>query len=104
MTAVSDRGLKPSQWTSARLHSEALLLETHQQRYELTRVDPGASSGNDATFVSTCCRPCQSLALADLPPEPSRWSCGMSDRLGCTSWCVSCESVYRPGMLRVEIQ
>ncbi|CAK0783186.1 hypothetical protein CVIRNUC_006385 [Coccomyxa viridis] len=53
MTAVSDRGLKPSQWTSSRLHSEALFLETHQRRYELSRVDPGASSGNDATHGET---------------------------------------------------
>ncbi|CAL5220855.1 g2940 [Coccomyxa viridis] len=48
MTAVSDRGLKPSQWASARLHSEVLYLETHRQRYELSRVDTSASSGTDA--------------------------------------------------------
>lgn len=28
MAAVADRGLKPSQWTSARLVSQVLLLET----------------------------------------------------------------------------
>ena len=52
MTAVSDRGLKPSQWASARLHSEVLYLETHRQRYELSRVDTSASSGPDANSVS----------------------------------------------------
>ena len=79
MTAVSDRGLKPSQWTSARLHSEALYLETHQRRYELSRVDPCASSGNDAALVSACCVLCQSAALTDLPLEPTCESCSMSD-------------------------
>jgi hypothetical protein len=53
MTAVSDRGLKPSQWTSARLHSEVLYLETQRQRFELSRADASASSGNDAVPVST---------------------------------------------------
>ena len=52
MTAVSDRGLKPSQWASARLHSEVLYLETHRQRYELSRVDASASSGAEANSVS----------------------------------------------------
>ena len=79
MTAVSDRGLKPSQWTSARLHSETLFLETHQRRYELSRVDTGVSSGSDATFVSACCRPCQSILLADLPPGVGCGSCSMPD-------------------------
>lgn len=49
MTAVSDRGLKPSQWTAARLHSEVLYLETHHQRYELSRVE--ASSGIETSHV-----------------------------------------------------
>ena len=53
MTAVSDRGLKPSQWASARLHSEVLYLESHRQRYELSRVDASASSGNEANSVSS---------------------------------------------------
>ncbi len=53
MTAVSDRGLKPSQWASARLHSEVLYLETHRRRYELSRVDTSASSGPDANSVSS---------------------------------------------------
>ena len=53
MTAVSDRGLKPGQWTSARLHSEVLYLETQRQCFELSRVDASASSGNDAAPVST---------------------------------------------------
>ncbi len=62
MTAVSDRGLKPSQWASARLHHEALYLETHGQRYELSRMD-SASSGNEANHVST--------SAAFLTPKPT---------------------------------
>lgn len=40
MAAVADRGLKPSQWTSARLRGEVLVLETHRTRYELSRNAP----------------------------------------------------------------
>ena len=40
MAAVADRGLKPSQWTSARLRAEVLVLETHRMRYELSRNAP----------------------------------------------------------------
>lgn len=32
MSTVADRGLKPSQWTSARLHNQVLYLETHRCR------------------------------------------------------------------------
>ncbi|CAD7698317.1 unnamed protein product [Ostreobium quekettii] len=35
MQAVADRGLKQWQWTSARLHSEVLYLETKRERFEL---------------------------------------------------------------------
>ena len=52
MTAVSDRGLKPGQWASARLHFEVLYLESHRQRYELSRVDASASSGSETNSVS----------------------------------------------------
>ena len=44
MAAVADRGLKPSQWTSARLHKEVLFLETLRERYELSRVDTPAAA------------------------------------------------------------
>ncbi len=67
MTAVSDRGLKPSQWASARLHSEVLYLETHRQRYELSRVDTSASSGTDANSVSSL--PRLRMILYDSVPQ-----------------------------------
>ncbi|EIE23592.1 hypothetical protein COCSUDRAFT_66002 [Coccomyxa subellipsoidea C-169] len=58
MAAVADRGLKPSQWTSARLHKEVLFLETLRERYELSRVDTPAAA-----------------APADPPPgEVFRWA------------------------------
>ena len=45
MAAVADRGLKPSQWTSARLHKEVIYLETQKQRYELSRVESPSTTG-----------------------------------------------------------
>ena len=51
MAAVADRGLKPSQWTSARLRSEVLMLETHRARYELSRNAPPADASADAPHV-----------------------------------------------------
>ena len=44
MAAVADRGLRPAQWTSARLHSEARLLPPH-----VARVPPSCS----LLYVST---------------------------------------------------
>ena len=46
--AVADRGLKRHQWTSARLASSVLFLETHSERFELARVGVGASSSSSA--------------------------------------------------------
>jgi hypothetical protein len=57
MAAVADRGLKASQWTSARLRNEVLYLETHKQRFELSRVDAAApSSGSETSAVSAAAR------------------------------------------------
>lgn len=38
--SVSDRGLKPHEWTSARLHTDVLFLESHTERFELARIPP----------------------------------------------------------------
>lgn len=35
---ICDRGLKPHDWTSSRLHTQALYAESHQERYELSRM------------------------------------------------------------------
>lgn len=51
MAAVADRGLKASQWTSARLRNQVLYLETHKQRFELSHVEPAAAPGPDAPPV-----------------------------------------------------
>jgi len=48
---VADRGLKHSQWTSARLMKEVLYLETKTMRYELSRDEEGSSAvWGDAPF------------------------------------------------------
>eukprot|EP00884_Botryococcus_braunii_P016136 jgi/Botrbrau1/3205/Bobra.37_2s0035.1 len=44
MAAIADRGLKRSQWTSARLHREVLFLESHTERFEISRVEPKPDS------------------------------------------------------------
>ena len=38
-TAICDRGLKPHDWTSSRLHSHVLYLESHTTRYEVSLVE-----------------------------------------------------------------
>lgn len=43
--ALADRGLKPSQWTSSRLRTEVLYLETPTERYELALADPAGAAG-----------------------------------------------------------
>eukprot|EP00238_Polyblepharides_amylifera_P010062 CAMPEP_0196590780 /NCGR_PEP_ID=MMETSP1081-20130531/67537_1 /TAXON_ID=36882 /ORGANISM="Pyramimonas amylifera, Strain CCMP720" /LENGTH=446 /DNA_ID=CAMNT_0041913977 /DNA_START=33 /DNA_END=1373 /DNA_ORIENTATION=- len=45
MSAVADRGLSPSQWTSTRLRKEVILLETHSQRFELSCESCGRTGG-----------------------------------------------------------
>ncbi len=60
MAAVADRGLKPSQWTSARLRGEVMVLETHRARYELSRNAPPPDAPAEALHV----RPPQALAVA----------------------------------------
>lgn len=52
--AAADRGLRRGGWTSARLATRVLLLETHTARYELSRVPPppagGAADGTGDTY------------------------------------------------------
>ena len=36
-TGICDRGLKPHEWTSSRLHTHVLFLESHTARYEISR-------------------------------------------------------------------
>lgn len=59
--AVSDRGLKPHEWTSARLHTHVLYLESHTRRFELARVAPPPAAGGEAPAeryrFSACRRP-----------------------------------------------
>uniref|UniRef100_A0A061S8E9 Histone-deactylase complex 1 n=1 Tax=Tetraselmis sp. GSL018 TaxID=582737 RepID=A0A061S8E9_9CHLO len=48
MGAVADRGLQPSQWTSARLRGEVLFLESHSARYEVSHVERAQSADESA--------------------------------------------------------
>lgn len=68
--AVADRGLKRHQWTSARLSGSVLFLETHAERFELSRVGAAeaeagveggaaAANGGDSSFR---------------PPDTFRWA------------------------------
>lgn len=61
LPAIADRGLKASQWTSARLLDEVLLLETSTARYQVARTgtandDTAAGSGrvHDVYSLSKC--------------------------------------------------
>lgn len=42
LMAIADHGLKPSQWTSAKLVKHALLVETSRERYEISLVESSA--------------------------------------------------------------
>ena len=55
MAAVADRGLKPSQWTSARLRAEVLVLETHRTRYELSRNAPPPDAPEELLVRPAAC-------------------------------------------------
>lgn len=67
LTAVADRGLKPHEWTSARLHNHVLYLESHKQRYELSRVPlpEGSEEGvsPDKYRFCVCKRPLLAAAM-----------------------------------------
>ena len=48
MASVSDQGLQPSKWTSARLHNEVIYAESQTSRYELSMHQEGqATDGSD---------------------------------------------------------
>lgn len=48
MAAIADRGLKPSQWTSARFQNQVLLMETARRRYELSIASDVDTENGDA--------------------------------------------------------
>ncbi|KAL4425450.1 hypothetical protein ABPG75_009466 [Micractinium tetrahymenae] len=45
--AVADRGLRPHEWTSARLKASVLYLESHKERFELAHLPPAAAAGGN---------------------------------------------------------
>ena len=46
MASVADRGLQPSKWTSARLHSEVIYAESQSQRFELSLKTASSDNSN----------------------------------------------------------
>lgn len=67
MATVADRGLLPSQWTSARLHRLVLYVETHRHRYEVSMVSPadGEDPGEDKYRWGRCSVPLSVVATRD---------------------------------------
>ncbi len=45
LSAIADRGLKRTHWTSSRLLDEVLLLETASVRYQIARVGEATEGG-----------------------------------------------------------
>ncbi|PRW57876.1 zinc finger CCCH domain-containing 13-like [Chlorella sorokiniana] len=82
MQAVADRGLKPHEWTSARLHSTVLYLESHKERFELALASPAgneadgeAAGGGERYRFSRCKRPLPAAVMSKLGvplPESER--------------------------------
>ncbi|GMH35835.1 hypothetical protein BSKO_03703 [Bryopsis sp. KO-2023] len=72
MHTIADRGLKQWQWTSARLHSEVLYLETARERFELswTEEDTNGQAGDtekmDSYRWSKCRRPLSQSAMKEM--------------------------------------
>ncbi|KAL6765788.1 hypothetical protein V8C86DRAFT_2449554 [Haematococcus lacustris] len=58
LAAVADKGLKPAQWTSARLVDHVMMLETSSKRYQIARVvmpsNSAAEGSKDAYSLSLC--------------------------------------------------
>ncbi|KAL6784638.1 CPL1 [Auxenochlorella protothecoides x Auxenochlorella symbiontica] len=52
--AVADRGLRPHEWTSARMRTATLYLESHTHRYELSRV-AGEEGATDEQYRFARC-------------------------------------------------
>lgn len=67
MAIVADRGLLPSQWTSARLHRLVLYVETHRHRYELSRVPPDSEDDTkeDKYRWGRCSAPLSAAAMKE---------------------------------------
>ncbi|KAG1671779.1 hypothetical protein FOA52_000156 [Chlamydomonas sp. UWO 241] len=66
LAAIADRGLKPPHWTSARLLTDVLLLETATQRYQVHRTG-GAETSSDGAAP-----PAPPSASASASAEPVR--------------------------------
>lgn len=68
MASVCDRGLRPHDRTSARLHTHVLYLESHRSRFELSRME-GTKEGEERYAFARCGRPltARAMRLAGVP-------------------------------------
>ena len=72
LSLVTDRGLDPKLWTSYRLRSEVLFLESTTQRFELSRCPPAdqgggkRNSGPDKYILKLCNAPLEGRQLREL--------------------------------------
>mmetsp|Transcript_25976 Transcript_25976/g.56618 ORF Transcript_25976/g.56618 Transcript_25976/m.56618 type:complete len:354 (-) Transcript_25976:777-1838(-) len=60
LSAISDKGLKASQWTCARLHEEVLFLETHTERFQIcftTEATDETGRPKDLFMLARCKAP-----------------------------------------------
>lgn len=105
VAAMADRGLKPSMWTSARLNSEVLFLETHKDRYELSRLDSSAGEGEEYTYrLSRCKRPLSMAGMRRVGvPLPDDQLESVEPALAWEdiSWCPT--EVVIKGKLRIPV-
>lgn len=60
MNVVADRGLKVTEWTSARLRKEILFVETHMERFELS--------------CDSCPQRSETAAASSTPEDTYRWA------------------------------
>eukprot|EP00854_Cymbomonas_tetramitiformis_P014459 gene14459-17089_t len=60
MNVVADRGLKVTEWTSARLRKEILFVETHMERFELS--------------CDSCPQRSEAAAASSTPEDTYRWA------------------------------
>lgn len=62
---VCDRGLKPHERTSARLHTHVMFLESQWTRYEVSKATDGKEGGEECYRFSKCKKALSSTALRE---------------------------------------
>ncbi|KAI8475901.1 MAG: hypothetical protein J3K34DRAFT_403140 [Monoraphidium minutum] len=75
MSGVADQGLRSSQWTSARLRSQTLYLETSRERFELSYQPPGDQEERQQDLYQLarckCALPLATMTKLGVPMPPA---------------------------------